>query len=322
MSRRLRRVLLVFLTLLVTGVLATFIVIQSDWLRDRLRRLAISQAAQYLTGTLTIGRLSGSLFHDVVLDDVTLTQADGLVMHAARVSVKYDWRVLVQRHLVLDDLLVERPSLRIAEGPAGWNVGHLLRKRDTTGAPLVLLIDRLWRPGAAGLVATTGLMLASLPIAVSVRVPSQPAGFLRVVDESTLGFVDYAGNRQYITQGNLADNPKALLFLIDYAHRQRVKIWGTARVLERDSEFVAKLMPEGYRARPEQVILFTVSAWNANCAQHIPQRFEAADVAAAIAERDKRIEALEAEVRRLRGESAVVPTTTDTLLRDSPEESS
>src|SRR5215831_3364136 len=143
MSRRLRRVLLVFLTLLVTGVLATFIVIQSDWLRDRLRRLAISQAAQYLTGTLTIGRLSGSLFHDVVLDDVTLTQADGLVMHAARVSVKYDWRVLVQRHLVLDDLLVERPSLRIAEGPAGWNVGHLLRKRDTTGAPLALLIDRL-----------------------------------------------------------------------------------------------------------------------------------------------------------------------------------
>jgi len=149
-----------------------------------------------------------------------------------------------------------------------------------------------------------------------------PAGFLRVVDDTTLGFVDYAGNRQYITQGNLADNPKALLFLIDYAHRQRVKIWGTARVLERDSEFVAKLMPEGYRARPEQVILFTVSAWNANCAQHIPQRFEAADVAAAIAERDKRIEALEAEVRRLRGESAVVPTTTDTLLRDSPEESS
>ena len=147
-----------------------------------------------------------------------------------------------------------------------------------------------------------------------------PAGFLRVVDESTLGFVDYAGNRQYITQGNLADNPKALLFLIDYAHRQRVKIWGTARVLERDNELVARLMPEGYRARAEQVILFTVSAWNANCAQHIPQRFEAADVAAALAERDKRIELLEAELRRLRGENAVGPTTTDTPLRDSPQE--
>jgi predicted pyridoxine 5'-phosphate oxidase superfamily flavin-nucleotide-binding protein len=130
-----------------------------------------------------------------------------------------------------------------------------------------------------------------------------PAGFLRVIDESTLGFVDYAGNRQYITQGNLTDNPKALLFLIDYAHRQRVKIWGTARVLERDNALVAQLMPEGYRARPEQVILFTVSAWNANCAQHIPQRFEVADVAAALAERDKRIEVLEAELRQLRGES-------------------
>ena len=141
-----------------------------------------------------------------------------------------------------------------------------------------------------------------------------PAGFLRVIDEGTLGFVDYAGNRQYITQGNLADNPKALLFLIDYAHRQRVKIWGTARVLERDSDLVAKLMPEGYRARPEQVILFTVSAWNANCAQHSPQRFESADVAAALAERDKRIEMLEAELRRLRGDAGVA-------LRDSPESS-
>src|ERR1700745_1512374 len=126
-----------------------------------------------------------------------------------------------------------------------------------------------------------------------------PPGFLRVIDEGTLGFVDYARNRQYITQGNLADNPKALLFLIDYAQRQRVKIGGTARVLERESELVAQLMPDGYRARPEQVIVFAVSAWNANCAQHIPQRFEAADVAAALAARDKRIEMLAAELRRL-----------------------
>ena len=128
-----------------------------------------------------------------------------------------------------------------------------------------------------------------------------PAGFLRVLDDTTIGFVDFAGNRQYITQGNLSDNPKAHLFLIDYAHRKRVKIWGTARVVEGDSEMVAKLMPEAYRARPEQVILFTVSAWDSNCPQHIPQRFEAADIAAALAERDKRIETLEAELKRLRG---------------------
>ena len=127
-----------------------------------------------------------------------------------------------------------------------------------------------------------------------------PAGFLRVLDDKTIGFADFAGNRQYITQGNLADNPKAHLFLIDYAHRKRVKIWGEARVVEGDDALLARLMPQGYKARPEQVILFTVSAWNGNCPQHIPQRFEAADVAAALAERDRRIEALEAEVERLR----------------------
>jgi predicted pyridoxine 5'-phosphate oxidase superfamily flavin-nucleotide-binding protein len=89
-------------------------------------------------------------------------------------------------------------------------------------------------------------------------------------------------------------------FLIDYAHRKRIKIWGEARVVEGDAELTAKLMPEGYKARPEQVILFTVSAWDANCPQHIPQRFEAADIAAALAARDKRIEVLEAEIMRLR----------------------
>jgi hypothetical protein len=127
-----------------------------------------------------------------------------------------------------------------------------------------------------------------------------PAGFLRVLDDKTIGFADFAGNKQYITQGNLIDNPKAHLFLIDYAHKQRVKIWGEARVVENDDALTARLMPQGYQARPEQVILFAVSAWDANCHQHIPQRFEAADVAAALAERDGRIEALEAEIKRLR----------------------
>ena len=127
-----------------------------------------------------------------------------------------------------------------------------------------------------------------------------PPGFLRVLDDHTIGFADFAGNRQYITQGNLSDNPKAHLFLIDYTSKQRVKIWGEARVVEGDAELVAKLMPEGYKARPEQVILFTVSAWDANCKQHIPQRFEAADVERLIAEANKRIAALEAEVKQLR----------------------
>jgi predicted pyridoxine 5'-phosphate oxidase superfamily flavin-nucleotide-binding protein len=127
-----------------------------------------------------------------------------------------------------------------------------------------------------------------------------PPGFLRVLDDKTIGFVDFRGNRQYITQGNLAVNPLAQLFLIDYSSRSRVKIWGEARVVEDDSELIEKLLPNGYEARPEQVILFSVSAWDANCPRHIPQRFEAADVSVALAERDRRIEALQAENARLR----------------------
>jgi predicted pyridoxine 5'-phosphate oxidase superfamily flavin-nucleotide-binding protein len=126
-----------------------------------------------------------------------------------------------------------------------------------------------------------------------------PPGFLKVLDEQTVGFADFSGNRQYITLGNLADNPRAHLFLIDYVHRRRVKIWGEARVVEGDAALIDQLMPKGYEARPEQVILFTVTAWESNCPQHIPQRFEAADVAAALDERDRRIAELEAEVKRL-----------------------
>ena len=127
-----------------------------------------------------------------------------------------------------------------------------------------------------------------------------PARFMHVLDEKTIGFVDFSGNKQFITQGNLSENPKAYLFLIDYAHRRRIKIWGEARVVEGDAALTAKLMPENYRARAEQVILFTVKAWDMNCPQHIPQRFEAADVAAALAERDKKIAELETELARLR----------------------
>ncbi len=127
-----------------------------------------------------------------------------------------------------------------------------------------------------------------------------PPGFLKVLDDKTLGFADFSGNRQYITLGNLGENPKAFLFLIDYAHRQRVKIWGEAQVVEGDAALIKKLKMDGYKARVEQAIIFTVSAWDTNCPQHIPQRLEAADVAAMIAERDKKIEELTKELQRLR----------------------
>lgn len=126
-----------------------------------------------------------------------------------------------------------------------------------------------------------------------------PPGFLKVLDSRTLAFADYRGNRQFITQGNLAENDRVALFLIDYRHRERVKIWGRARVIEDDPGLVARLMPEGYRARADQAVVITVEAWDANCPQHIPQRFEAEDVARALAERDARIAELQAEVTRL-----------------------
>ena len=131
-----------------------------------------------------------------------------------------------------------------------------------------------------------------------------PKGFVRIVDKNTIAFADYSGNRQYITQGNLSENPKAHIFVMDYAHRRRVKIWGEARVVDDDPALTTALMPKGYKARPEQVILFRISAWDTNCPQHIPQKFDAGDVAQALATRDIRIAELEAELAAVRGQSA------------------
>ena len=123
-----------------------------------------------------------------------------------------------------------------------------------------------------------------------------PRGFLRILDERTLGFADFRGNRQYITVGNLAENERAFMFLIDYEKQQRIKLWGRARVVENDTALLDKLMPEGYRARPEQAILFTLEAWDANCPQHIPRLYAEEDVARIVGELEARIAALEAQV--------------------------
>lgn len=130
-----------------------------------------------------------------------------------------------------------------------------------------------------------------------------PKGFLKVLDKQTLAFADYAGNQQYLTQGNLSENPKAYIFVMDYAHRRRVKIWGEARVVEDDDALTDALMPKGYRARPEQVIVFKITAWDTNCPQHIPQKFDGPDVAAALAARDQRIAELEAQIAALKGQT-------------------
>ena len=127
-----------------------------------------------------------------------------------------------------------------------------------------------------------------------------PKGFIKVLDNKTLGFADFAGNKQYITISNLAGNDRAYLFLLDFANRQRIKLWGRARVVENDPALMEKLVEPGYRARPERAILFTIEAWDSNCSQHITERYTQAEVAMAVDGLRERIVALEAENARLR----------------------
>jgi uncharacterized protein len=123
-----------------------------------------------------------------------------------------------------------------------------------------------------------------------------PQGFLRVLDPHTLAFADYRGNRQYISVGNLVDNPKVHLFFIDYAERRRVKLWGEARVVEDHPAFLARLAHDRSEGHFERAIVIHVKAWDVNCPQHIPVRVEAEDVARALAARDARIAELEAQL--------------------------
>ena len=152
-----------------------------------------------------------------------------------------------------------------------------------------------------------------------------PPGFLRVLDARTIAFADLRGNRQYISTGNLSENPRVHLFLIDYAHRRRIKIWGTAQVITGDAALAAAVAPSRPIRRPgadavtdpgadaaiEQIIVIHVEAWDSNCPQHIPQLLPAEAVAAALAARDAKIAALEAELRQLR--SGASPESTGSL---------
>jgi uncharacterized protein len=133
-----------------------------------------------------------------------------------------------------------------------------------------------------------------------------PKGFIRVQDPTTLAFADYSGNRQYVTTGNLIDNPQAFLFLMDYAHRRRIKVWGKARISD-DPALIVSLMPEQYDATPEQAVLFEVEAWDVNCPQHIPMKIDAADVQGALDHLAQRIAGLEAENAALRQQLAGAP---------------
>ncbi len=123
-----------------------------------------------------------------------------------------------------------------------------------------------------------------------------PQGFLKPIDDRTLAFADFGGNRQYITLGNLAENPRAFIFLMDYANRRRVKIWGKARVVEDDPDLIQRLADPGYGAQPERAILIDIEAWDINCPQHIHRRYGERDVHAAVEKLQARIAELESQL--------------------------
>jgi uncharacterized protein len=127
-----------------------------------------------------------------------------------------------------------------------------------------------------------------------------PRGFLKVLDVRTLAFADFGGNNQYITLGNLSENPKAFLFLMDYANRRRIKVWGTARVVEGDAALIETLRDPSYPGKVERAIVFEVEAWDMNCPKHIHRRFPEKAVAPVVEQLQGRIKELEAEVAGLK----------------------
>lgn len=147
---------------------------------------------------------------------------------------------------------------------------------------------------------TAFLATASADGAPYIQHRGGPKGFIKVIDEKTLGFADYRGNRQYITLANLGENDRAYLFLLDPVRRQRIKLWGRARVVEDDPALVEKLFDAGYKAKPERAILFTIEAWDVNCPQHIVTRFTETEVEEAFDAVRGKMEELQAENTRLR----------------------
>jgi uncharacterized protein len=201
--------------------------------------------------------------------------------------------------------LVFTPAARHAQAQHGS--ARAYEKRIAAGFP-----DRV-TPELAAFIAeldTAFLGTVSGAGAPYIQHRGGPKGFIKVLDEKTLGFADFAGNRQYITIGNLAETDRAYLFLLDFARQRRIKLWGRARVVEDDPALLARLSDAGYRARPERAILFTLEAWDVNCSQHITARFTEDEIAQATAPLLERIARLETENARLRA-AAVASAVTE-----------
>ena len=129
-----------------------------------------------------------------------------------------------------------------------------------------------------------------------------PPGFLKIIDDRTLGFADFSGNRQYISIGNFAQNEKAFIFLMDYENSGRVKMWGTVEVVEDDDALLRKLTMPDYKGRVERAFIFSLKAWDSNCPQHIPKKYALETVETMTARLFTRIAELEAQVAKLQTE--------------------
>ncbi|HKV14477.1 MAG TPA: pyridoxamine 5'-phosphate oxidase family protein [Reyranella sp.] len=127
-----------------------------------------------------------------------------------------------------------------------------------------------------------------------------PPGFLKPIGPRTLAFADFAGNRQYITLGHLRENDRVHIFIPHFATRQRLKLWGRARIVEGDLALMERLVDPAYKARPQRAIVFTLEAWDVNCHQHILPRYSEAEITPAVNKLVARIQELEAEVARLK----------------------
>lgn len=125
-------------------------------------------------------------------------------------------------------------------------------------------------------------------------------GFLKAIDEKTLGFANFGGNQQFISFGNLSENPKAFIFLMDYVNSRRIKLWGKARVVEGDAQLENKLRDPEYPGKVERVVLFEIEAWDINCPQHIHKRFPQREVAPVVEQLQERVQELEAQLAMLR----------------------
>jgi predicted pyridoxine 5'-phosphate oxidase superfamily flavin-nucleotide-binding protein len=132
-----------------------------------------------------------------------------------------------------------------------------------------------------------------------------PKGFLKVLDKAKLGFIDFRGNMQYVSVGNIATNNKVALILMDYAAKARLKIYAVAEVVELkdDSKLFDTLNLADYKFRPERMIVFHVSAYDWNCPQHITPRYTMEEIEDALSSQLNRIASLEDEIKTLRSAS-------------------